>query len=368
MNIGATIKKLRYDKEITQEQLAAYLKVTAQAISRWETGSALPDITQVPALAHIFNVSADELLGVDIAAREARIDAIVADAWDNYAAKGHTEEAVAMLRNALEKYPNSYKLMDWLMTCIQWNTDPKPANEAARREIVAIGEKILAGCNEDAIRHSAIQSMCYAYVALGEHEKARALAEKMPSIHRAQEELLTPTLKGAELRSHRQNVLLDYLDIIFRHMLHHNLWLFDENHPFTADEQILVHQKMLDICCIFFENGDYGFYHLRIGEMHKNLAQLHLGERNDVAAALAHVRWAKEHAIAFDTAYDPEKEHSSLLFRGRKFGVVSSNVPGNQSNQLLSDMQAHYFDPIREEKVFIEIENELRNCAKKEFA
>jgi len=87
---------------------------TAQAVSRWETGIALPDITQVPALTNIFNVSADKLLGVDIAAKEERINAIIDDARCNYSAKGFTEEANVILRAALKQYPNSHKLMQSL--------------------------------------------------------------------------------------------------------------------------------------------------------------------------------------------------------------------------------------------------------------
>ena len=66
MNIGTVIKKLRQERGMVQEQVAEYLNVSTQAVSRWETGSALPDITQVPALANLFNCSADILLGVDV--------------------------------------------------------------------------------------------------------------------------------------------------------------------------------------------------------------------------------------------------------------------------------------------------------------
>ena len=37
MTIGATIKKLRRERDITQEQLAEYLSVSPQAVSQWET-------------------------------------------------------------------------------------------------------------------------------------------------------------------------------------------------------------------------------------------------------------------------------------------------------------------------------------------
>jgi transcriptional regulator with XRE-family HTH domain len=61
MNLGEIIKKLRMQKDMTQEQLAEYLNISSQAISKWETNVSLPDITLVPVLANIFDVSADVL-------------------------------------------------------------------------------------------------------------------------------------------------------------------------------------------------------------------------------------------------------------------------------------------------------------------
>ena len=65
MSIGTAIKRLRRDRNITQEQLAEYLGISTGAISQWECDRTAPDITQLPLLANIFDVSADELLEID---------------------------------------------------------------------------------------------------------------------------------------------------------------------------------------------------------------------------------------------------------------------------------------------------------------
>ncbi len=59
-----TLKTLRKEKNLTQEQLGDVLGVSAQAISRWENGASLPDLTMLPAIAAYFEVSADTLLGI----------------------------------------------------------------------------------------------------------------------------------------------------------------------------------------------------------------------------------------------------------------------------------------------------------------
>lgn len=66
MSIGANIKRLRKERDITQEQLADFLHVTSSAVSQWETGRVMPDIIYLPKLAYLFQVSADVILGIDV--------------------------------------------------------------------------------------------------------------------------------------------------------------------------------------------------------------------------------------------------------------------------------------------------------------
>lgn len=61
MEIGKTIKALRLEKQVRQEEMAQYLGVSSQAVSKWETGSSLPDITLLPAIATYFGATIDEL-------------------------------------------------------------------------------------------------------------------------------------------------------------------------------------------------------------------------------------------------------------------------------------------------------------------
>ena len=63
MNLGTKILELRKQKNVTQEELAAELGVTAAAVSKWENGYTLPDIMMLCALADFFAVTTDELLG-----------------------------------------------------------------------------------------------------------------------------------------------------------------------------------------------------------------------------------------------------------------------------------------------------------------
>ena len=65
VKIGGFLRELRKEKELTQEQLAEKLHVSNKTVSKWETAKGLPDISLIPPLCSIFNVSADMLLGID---------------------------------------------------------------------------------------------------------------------------------------------------------------------------------------------------------------------------------------------------------------------------------------------------------------
>ena len=59
---GATVKKLREAKGITQQQLADIIGVTAKAVSKWETAKGLPDISLIESLSQALGVSVMELM------------------------------------------------------------------------------------------------------------------------------------------------------------------------------------------------------------------------------------------------------------------------------------------------------------------
>ena len=59
IKIGTFLKTLRKEKNMTQEQLAEHLGVSNRTVSRWETGSNMPDISLLTEIAEFFDVSAN---------------------------------------------------------------------------------------------------------------------------------------------------------------------------------------------------------------------------------------------------------------------------------------------------------------------
>lgn len=66
IEVGKIIAKLRQNKGMTQQQLAAALNVSHQAVSKWETGAALPDVQTLMALTNLFGITVEQLLNGEV--------------------------------------------------------------------------------------------------------------------------------------------------------------------------------------------------------------------------------------------------------------------------------------------------------------
>lgn len=70
MDLGSKIKNIRYNNNISQEELAKMLKINRNHLSRIETNKSLPTAEILARLATLFNISIDTLLGVNLEGRE----------------------------------------------------------------------------------------------------------------------------------------------------------------------------------------------------------------------------------------------------------------------------------------------------------
>ena len=125
MTIGTTIKALRRERDITQEQLAEYLNVSAQAVSQWETDRTAPDISQLPVLANIFGVTTDRLLGVDITKANEKIKAIADESKAFYAQSKFEQQSFA------KRYSRSAPILSFAAKQLRRSSMPTVTQETA---------------------------------------------------------------------------------------------------------------------------------------------------------------------------------------------------------------------------------------------
>ena len=112
--IGQTIRRLRKERNFTQEELAEQLNISAQAVSKWENGTSLPDISQVVPLASVFGVTTDVLFGIEgtNAAEEAYRIVSEAEEIKQYGELSTYLAAYDRLLEGLQKYPNNLILLN----------------------------------------------------------------------------------------------------------------------------------------------------------------------------------------------------------------------------------------------------------------
>lgn len=121
MNLGNKIRALRKERNMTQEQLANFLNISAQAVSKWEMSISYPDVELLPVLARLFNISLDELFDYDSSNTDKEIEQIILKHknyfWSNF------EKAEQILLDGLKLYPNSIRLKTELFQLYTYNID-----------------------------------------------------------------------------------------------------------------------------------------------------------------------------------------------------------------------------------------------------
>ncbi|WP_051624174.1 helix-turn-helix domain-containing protein [Clostridium akagii] len=81
--VGCFIASQRKEKSMTQQSLADKLNVTSKAVSKWETGQGYPEITTIPTLAEILEVTTGELLNGEFSTKE-NSDKVGMNTIDNF--------------------------------------------------------------------------------------------------------------------------------------------------------------------------------------------------------------------------------------------------------------------------------------------
>ena len=112
MDIGNKIKQLRQKVGATQEQLGERLGISAQSISKWETGITMPDITLLPLLSAELGVSIDELFDLTTEQKLQRIERRID--VEGELPEGSFSEYESFLRLQLDEYGDRRRILSLL--------------------------------------------------------------------------------------------------------------------------------------------------------------------------------------------------------------------------------------------------------------
>ena len=215
IQLGEKIKSLRKSRNISQEVFANYLGVSFQAVSKWENGITMPDVTMIPAIASFFRISTDELLDYNLFEAEKQIVEICDEAY-NYRYRA-PEEAERILWNGLQRFPGNEVILNNLLYTLDLH--------AKTDEVMNLCKTLIESAKDDAIKYDACRILATCYKENGQYELIKPTLEMIPEVYFSKLELMATMLDGAdsyEAAQKQKNIsaekLIDMLIITGKHL------------------------------------------------------------------------------------------------------------------------------------------------------
>ncbi len=359
MNIGQKIKELRQENDLTQEELAEELGVSFQAVSRWENSTTYPDITMLPIIASMFNVTIDYLLDMDSYKTKEEIDKTL-EQVDTLFNEGKTKEREVILENALKKFPNNwdikYRLMGVYFTISI--TYPECLEEYEQKSI-KLANNILDKCLDDSIRYLAMQQLILIYTSRKELDKAKTIVEKLPNMIVTRDWFWPDVVTGVERIKATQHIFENLVELFYSKLI----TTYGRAEVGKRDIQLLKYKEFLDIV---FENKDYGFNYSRLSDIYmrcaKDQAQIMNKEKT-----LDYIKKSYFYLKEFVTMYVNKKVLKNTSFLVDRLEDdptkwVFSNDINEYYKEFSNDLKNEIFDFVRGEKEFQQIVEELNKA------
>ena len=311
IKIGKKIRLLRKNNDVTQDKLAAYLGVTPQAVSRWESEICYPDIETLPQIADFFGVGMDELLCYDSIQKESRIREYLAEA-ELLIEDERLGECLALLREAYAEIPSSYEIQLELAKVLSaLSAEGKPRKNDLM-EAVSLCNHILDYCTDDELRDETKKTLCDIYShQLGNDKMALDIAEKLHSMDYSKEIVKATVLTGEIAFKQAQVNIMEFADNMWWHMYNIACVPDISEDRYSIDEKIAIMRKAIDLLDVVFEE-DYLYYNDRIANSYRQLAMLYL-VKGDREEAVICVEQMAKYAVQFDSIEGAHTYSSVLL-------------------------------------------------------
>lgn len=312
LNIGDTIKHLRRERNITQEELGDILGVSYQSISRWETGACYPDMELLPAISDFFGVTVDKLLGINKNIEQEKV-AQYLNRFQKAISQGEVYDCISIAREGIAEYPNNFVLLNKLMYALFIAGDDdgnipewKENMEKNDAEITALGERIMKYCPSQDIRLEATARLAFNHCEMGRKEIGRTIYESLPSVEFCKENQMWWSLSENEkLPFLRNKIKQDY------EALRSSIWLLANSGCISDEQSVIAIKKAFEIERIIYD-GEVTPDGWGAAKLHLDIARLYarLGSNSQ---AIEHLNIGATAAKRFDKRPEKQSFSSSLL-------------------------------------------------------
>lgn len=174
MSIGKVIRKYRKEKNMTQEEMASRLGVTAPAVNKWENENSLPDIMLLAPIARLLGISLDTLLAFREELTQEEINAVIYELDEKLKTMPY-EECFQWAKEKLEEYPNCEGLMASVAVVLEAQIMVQELSDTESYEnyIVSLYERALQS-GDEALRVWVAGSLFSFYRRKKQYEKAES--------------------------------------------------------------------------------------------------------------------------------------------------------------------------------------------------
>ncbi len=344
LSLNIRLKQLRKAKGVKQEELADYLRVTYQAVSKWERGEGTPDIMLLPKIARYYNISIDQLFGLSEEMEQEQIAKYIEQsvAYRNISNSG---DDLKLWEEAFNEYPSNYLVMTNLVEALYFED-----HDANKAKIIEYGNEVLQNSRDYVLHYRVLRRLCLTYIFSGQKEVAHEYILQLPDYIMTKGQLLLYLLDGEALIKQIQMNFHDLLDQIMI-----NFEKIPESFYYGKSELKLdILKKQMTLCDTFFECKDYGFFNKFICSILREEIKEYM-KRDDKAQVLALLEHVLPVAMECDipTSY---KYRSKLLDR---LSYDSSKIirysKRDQCSIIQDLLKDSVFDPIRSDPRFVRI-------------
>ena len=366
LKIGDKIKSLRKQQNITQEKLADYLNISYQAVSKWENGLALPDITLLPKLASFFGVTADELLDLNMDESEYELKEYD-EQYQELNRTGKVLEMIELSRKVLDKYPRNYQwMLNLAYSLVSYCATSEQQNYSKEHrfteEAIKLCERVLEDCTIDSIRHGAIQILCYNYPHIDKKDEAIKLAESMPDMLLCRERLLSRIYSGKECLKQNQSNLIQMIDCCSS-ILYEIACRKDLRQDLTVDDRIKHIETAIKLYQIICESDANSlFYNCRLSLYYLMIGKLYC-QKNETDMVIKYLLLSEKCAKNYDDVSDlGEQRYNSIFLSQMTWNPksVGTNWEGTLKEELLYNLNDDCFLCLKDVYEFKNLKDRLQ--------